>query len=125
MVDITATANLVLTGWEDGTTTYCPLVFTVNGTEFKVGDGGITTAAELEAAVETAFVDALAANDVDAYSRLDRSVEMTWSWPFDVNPADPEPDEADINDTLLGNMADDGNAPTISFEYEVTVEQVD
>lgn len=116
MVDIVVTADLSLTGWIiDGSTEYCPIIFTVGSTDIKIDGTTIKTVAELEAAVEKAFTD-LSASNVAANTDLARSVSITWRWDF------YESDANDKNDTKLGNL---GTAPEISFECEVTVTQVD
>ena len=130
MVDITATADLVLTGWAISGVEYCPLVFTVGTDEFKIGGtyngNPITTVSELETAVEESFVAALAANDVAANTNLADSITMTWSWPFEVGANADEIAANDAKDTALGNWKMNGAAvPTITFSYSATVTQVD
>lgn len=127
-VDVNATLNLG-TGWKvtgdwngDGTTAleetdveYCPLVFTVGGTEYKQ----TTTVAALQTAVQDAIqaeFAALTAANVPANTDLSSSVAVLWSWPFNGD---------DAKDTALGNLAADGSAPTITFNCGVTVTQVD
>lgn len=113
MVDVIATANLELNGWEIGSEEYCPIVFTVGGEEIKMG-GSITTIDALEQAVE-AKITAWSATNVAANTDLTRNIEIDWAWAFDGE---------DEKDTALGNQAVTGTAATISFEFEITVNQV-
>ena len=127
MVDITVTAELALDGWEitgdwdndpdtvDTTIEYCPIVFTVGGEEIKM----TSNVADLESAV-AAKITALAATNVAANTDLatNRDITITWEWDFDDHGAGTN----DVKDTALGNLA---VAPTISFECEATVTQVD
>ena len=92
---------------------YCPVIFTVNGDEYKI-DATNDTTAKLEAAVENAIRTALGhgkhpAND----DTLAKSVEVLWSWPFAGD---------DDSDTALGNLA---VAPTVGMSITVTVTQID
>lgn len=113
MVDVIATANLELNGWEIGSEEYCPIVFTVGDEEIKMG-GSITTIDALEQAVE-AKITAWSATNVAANTDLTRNIEIDWAWAFDGE---------DEKDTALGNQAVTGTAATISFEFEITVNQV-
>lgn len=112
-VEVTYTANVTLAGWEViGVTTYCPIIFTINGTDYQIAIG--TYPAELETAVEAA---------VNSYTkRYNAGTDLTttngdflhisWSWPFVGN---------DHVDTALGDQAADGNAATITIEFNCTV----
>lgn len=127
MVDIDVTADLNLgTGWKvtgdwdgDGTietdetnVEYCPIVFTVGGTEIKM-DATNNTVAKLEAAVEKVFTDLSSATNIAANTPLTRNVAVDWEWPYIGD---------DAKDTALGNLA---AAPTIAFTYSAIVTQVD
>ncbi|MBR5264580.1 MAG: hypothetical protein IKV50_07800 [Clostridia bacterium] len=111
-VNIVVDVELELTGWEIGGVEYCPLVFTVGGTDYKINGSDIKTVDDLEDAVETAF-EALSANGVAANTNLARSVSGTWAWSFEGD---------DVKDTALGDLA---VAPTISFTCTTTVTQID
>ncbi len=123
-VEITHTADLVLSGWEidltddgvDNPTFYCPLVFTVNGSEIKQ-DATNDTAAKLEAAVEAAIT---AGNgEYEANTNLSTIASLNgdfgWSWAF----GDPANNDSD---TALGNL---GTAPEVSLAVTTLVEQID
>lgn len=119
MVNVTATAELDLTGWSVDDAEYCPLVFTVGGTEYKI-DATNDTIAKLETAVESAITNALTRTNVAANTDLAKdnagSISCTWSWPFDGD---------NVKDTALGDTAATGTAPAISFRISATVTQVD
>lgn len=117
-----------LKGWTtDGTTEYCPLVFTVNGTEYKIGGkytpaGGvetdITTVAQLEGAVKNA-INAYS-KDYEANTDLSGvgtdSLKVSWAWAFEGD---------DAKDTALGNRAAEDKAATVELEITTTVTQID
>lgn len=117
-----------LKGWTtDGTTEYCPLVFTVNGTEYKIGGkytpaGGvetdITTVAQLEGAVKNA-INAYS-KDYEANTDLSGvgtdSLKVSWEWAFEGD---------DVKDTALGNRAAEDKAATVALEITTTVTQID
>jgi len=104
-------ATLDLSGWTVDGVDYCPLVITVNGTEYKKD-----TMAELKTAVE----DAIDAYDAEYAANQDLSLEGTvatpdveWKWDFEGND--------DAKDTVLGNA---GTA-TVLFAMTTTVTQLD
>lgn len=120
-VQVTYVADLQLTNWTVNNSEYCPIVFKVNGQEFKISNESgstITTIAALEKAVEDAIVDC------DAYyhtntdlSAVNDDLTVTWEWPFYTS------DENDVKDTALGDAAKD-NPATISLKVTVAVTQV-
>ena len=108
-----ATAELTLTGWElENGTFYCPLIITV-GTATLEGTT-YASAADFAAAVKTAVEATLNAEHI-AGATLNDSIEVSWAWEFDGN---------DANDTYFGNLAANGNAPKISLNVIVTVDQI-
>ena len=130
---ITVNVDLTLANWASGLTdnpettnvdesVYCPVVFTVDGAEYKIDETNKTTAA-LEAAIEKAIIIAIAGGDGSTNSQTynaDVAVPATanevlidWMWAFSGN---------DTLDTVLGNAA---TKATIGFSLTVTVEQVD
>lgn len=113
---VTYTGTLTLTGWTtDGTTEYCPLVITVNGTDYSIDGTTIADVAALQTAVNNAFAG-LSQNYGPNTTVAATASQVTWSWPFTGN---------DVNDTALGDRAADGNAATISFAATATVTQID
>lgn len=153
-VKVTAKVDLVLTNWEqaydfdinnDGVkevgTTKCPVIISVNGTDYKVGQTGITNTDELEKAVEQAVQNIIVGHGtvvtvdgITASKEYDANTDFTtatnaavvgWRWDFGL-AGEPITD-ADINDTALGNIAaaDVANAPKIEMSTSVFVEQVD
>ena len=129
MVNIEVTAELTLTGWsvtgdwdkdgqveaEETDVFYCPIKFTI-GNETILGTN-YTDATTLQNAV-AAKLTALSATNVAANTDLgtDRDVTITWEWEFDTND--------DAKDTALGNLTAAGTEPTIEFECEAIVTQV-
>lgn len=121
MVNISVTATLTLTGWEVDGEEYCPIIFTINGETYGTKDTNATnkydTIAQLVEAIQGKLT-AMSSQNIEANTNLatDRDVTISWSWPYYVDT------DHDAKDTALGDLAD---APTISFECEATVEQVD
>ncbi len=117
-----------LTNWTTtGTDEYCPLVFTVNGTEYKIGNAGITNVAQLQTAVK----DAIKAYTKDYAPGTDLSgvgadtLNISWEWPFETGADDAEKLVNNEKDTALGNQAAAGNAATVSLTLATTVTQID
>ena len=109
--------------WKVGSEEYCPLVFHVKGTDYKIDGSTIKTVDELE----TAVVNAIATYEEDIEAGTDLStkddIAISWTWAFGTS--DDVNDTVNKNDTALGNAAQDGAAPTINFSLTVTVTQVD
>lgn len=120
-VEVKYSAVLTLSNFGvDGDDQYCPLVFVVNSTEYKM-EGEINTIAKLETAVEGA---------ISAYSEgyiagtnlgTEGAGKLTVScyWAFDGN---------DTKDTALGNKAaddDPDNDPSVELQITCTVNQLD
>lgn len=122
MVDVSVGAELTLTGWDidesDSIDEYCPIIFTVNGQTYKIGDDGINTIAQLIYAVEQACTRT--GDDVAANTPLTGyDINVSWSWPIG---SDDIADQIHKKDTALGDL---DTAPTISFICSATVTQVD
>ena len=124
-----------LNGWTlyDGTTEYCPIVFTINETTYGTND----TNATVKRSSITALRDTIFAV-IEGYSReydpntdlndvaiQEHSLKISWSWAFEGN---------NVKDTILGDkaagIAEDGSsmakAPaTISIAIKTTVTQID
>lgn len=119
-VEVTYKADLVLTNWKADGVDYCPIVFTVNGKDYKIGDAGIAYPSDLEKAVEKAIVDAYAYYHTNTnLSEVTDDLAVAWSWPFSTS------DENDVKDTALGDAAATGNAANIALNVTMTVTQVD
>lgn len=124
---VTYSATLTLTGWEDANgDEYCPLVFTVEGNEYKIGDAGIDTIAALVTAVQDAVADCSQdynPNDDLSGKATNDAPTVTWSWPFSTSA------DNDIKDTYLGDVAagkyPGKTAATIALETRVLIEQID
>ena len=116
-VTVEKTATLTLAGWDvdvtddqtDNAVFYCPLIITIDGTEFKGTD--YTTAEDFQNAVNAALT---ATTNIAPNLGVNESHKVTWTWAFTGND--------DVKDTALGDLA---TAPTLAFTYTVTVTQVD
>ena len=115
-VKITYVADLVLTGWEVGGAVYCPIVITVNGTDYKVGDAGIADTAALESKVEEVIAglaaEYAAGTDLASTDVAD-DVAISWAWAYTGD---------DVKDTALGDAT---TAATIEITVTTTVTQID
>lgn len=117
-----------LTNWTtNGTDEYCPLVFTVNGTEYKIGNTGIANVADLQDAV-TGAIKAYT-KDYAPGTNLSNvgadTLAISWEWPFETGTNDTEKLANNAKDTALGNRAAAGNAATVSLTLATTVTQID
>lgn len=95
----------------DGTTFYCPVVISVNGTAVA---GSASTALEYEEQVKAA-IDALTV-EYDAgtdLSTVNDDLSITWAWAYENGK--------DADDTYLGDLT---TAPTISISVKATITQV-
>ena len=126
-----------LTNWTtDGNDEYCPLVFTVNGTEYKIGGkytpaGGeetdITTVTQLEEAVKNAinaYTKDYEANQ-DLSGKTADNLQIAWKWAFEDTAVGAY--QTDAKDTALGNRAANNvaDAGKIDFAVTMTVTQID
>lgn len=127
---IVVDVDLELENWTANSAYYCPLVFSVDGTNVA---GTFASAEDLEAAVEKAVLIAIAGGDAASATAsgtgLKYEVEynagtavatgaadgvvVDWLWAFDGENA---------KDTELGNAT---TKATIDFKLTVTVEQVE
>ncbi|MDY4173361.1 MAG: hypothetical protein SOY17_11520, partial [Evtepia sp.] len=130
-VKITTTADVKLSGWNVGTDGefYCPLKFTIgdttiNGLDYSKGTaGGVNSfQADIKQAIEDATTQEVeAGKDLDA---IGDSITYSWEWPFE-NGTGSAASQSDVLDTLLGDNAVNGEAPTISIDVTTTVTQID
>ncbi len=113
-----------LTNWTtDGTEEYCPLVFTVNGTDYSIDGTTITNVAGLKTAVVNAvngYTKDYEAN-TDLSNKTADNLKISWKWDFHTS------DENDVKDTALGNRAAENvdDAGKIDIELTATVTQID
>lgn len=108
-----------LKGWTtDGTTEYCPLVFTVGTASYKIGDAGITSVSDLQDKVKAAIT--AYSKDYEAKTDLSGvgadSLKVSWAWAFEGD---------DAKDTALGSRAAEDKAATVELEITTTVTQID
>ena len=117
-----------LTNWTtDGHDEYCPLVFTVNGTEYKIGNTGITNVAQLQTAVTgaiNAYTKDYEANQ-DLSGKTADNLQIAWKWAFEDTAVGAY--QTDAKDTALGNRAANNvaDAGKIDFAVTMTVTQID
>lgn len=116
-VKVTYAATLTLTNWEIAGVDYCPIVFTVGTTDFKIDGITINNIAELKAAVEGAIADVTNTYHTNTdLSAANDDLTVKWSWAIDVDNA---------KDTVLGDRAVTGSAPNIELRIDVTITQLD
>ena len=118
-VRVTYDATLELTNWVVDGDEYMPLVFKVNGKEYKICSE-TANIASLIAAVEEAIEksDAVYHTNTDL-SVVNDDVTVEWAWPFSTG------DFNDAKDTKLGNAAVGDNAATVKLTVKTTIEQLD
>lgn len=130
-VKIVTTAEVTLSGWNvaDDDEFYCPLVFkigdkTINGLDYSSDTAGGEDSFEkaIKNAIENATSMELAAGT--DLSTVGNDITYSWSWPFEGAKGGAAV-QSDELDTLLGNNAANGNAPTISITVTTTVTQID
>ncbi len=114
-VNVTYTADLSLTDWTtDGTTEYCPLVITVEGTEYTCESTVSAFESAVEAAINGCSKDYAVNTDLSNIGNDAPSV--SWKWAIDGD---------NVKDTALGDRAAAGNAAGISLTLTTTVTQID
>lgn len=124
-VEVTYTATLTLSNWTltDNTTEYCPVIFTVNGEDFYIGKTDIDDVAELKAAVEAAINGYSAKYDANSDLSGAGAPVVSWRWEFTKTTTGST--QTDVNDSILGDKAAQGNAPTITLALTASVVQID
>ena len=124
---VTYDATVELNGWvlSDGTTEYCPIIFTVEGHTYGMyGTTAEFTFGSVDV-LEQAITEAIAACTKDYVANQDLYLangdypSVSWEWPFHTS------DENDVKDTDLGNKAAVGNHAVIQITIETTVTQID
>lgn len=153
-VRYTVDVDLELSGWVyDTDKEHCPLVFTVyrktalGGSYTKLQDVYIDgtlckSVAELETALEKMVITALMLTDnsteegtgrkqimdlpVSPIANPGNLIKVDWRWDIDItdDPSTPENEQYERNllDTKIGTSA---TPPTVSFEIDLTIEQID
>ncbi len=118
-VRVTFGAELSLKNWTvpaaDGTKEYCPLVFTVNDTDYKMEAG--ESVADFENKVKTA-IEKVSADYAPNTNLSDagQNLNVSWEWPFQTSA------ENDVKDTALG----DAETPAqVTLTVSATVTQID
>ena len=122
-VKITTTADMELAGWTTtGSDYYCPVVVTINGTEYY--GMNYASADAFEAAVEAA-ITTINNQTFDSGTNLANipglNNDYSWKWIFKGTDGK----QTTAKDTALGDRAAAGNAGTFSLVVSAKVEQVD
>ena len=125
-VNVSYTATLTLTGWNipkngGGTEEYCPLVFKVDGKDYKIGgkaldDSDIKTIADLQKAVAAAIANYSKNFDRNHDLSLEDNLTVVCLWAFEGE---------DVKDTALGDAAATGTMPSVTLSITCTVTQID
>ena len=121
-VEITYDATVTLSGWAvPGDDYYCPLVLTINGTDYKLDT--YASAADAKTQIE-GIIEGYKQNyapNIDLSTKAAENLTISWSWPYYTSG------DNDIKDTALGDAAalNVANASTIAIEVTCTVTQVD
>ena len=114
---------------------YCPLIFKItDGTTTKTIDcmgDGMNSVGDVETAVKNAVksFSATYAPNTDLSTKGNEGLKISWEWPFEGSAA--HPNQTDVKDTYLGDLAtttDPASVNTIPAVYVVvtaTVTQVD
>ena len=128
-VEVTYDATLTLAAWEVEGVEYCPIVFTVNGTDYSMDDGYAdvaTFAATVEAAIEDAKMKYNAGTDLGLNASDDLKVSWAWHFEGETEGGTGPVMQTDELDTKLGNWILNGvDAASISLEIKCTVTQID
>lgn len=119
-------ANVELANWNttagDTNTYYCPLVFTIDGTDYE----GVkyASATLFEQALEKAINDCTKnyAPNTDLSAETNAFPKITWKWAFETGTNDIEKAANNVKDTALGNLA---TAPTVKVELKASAVQID
>ena len=140
-VRVSYDADVILTGWnvaDSGTTLYCPLVFSVNGTEIY-WNNAYSRLEDFETAIETAIENAddalifdpgtLLGDDDEDTTDANLNLTLGWRWAFasdsTVTGNAGTSANNDAYDTILGNKAATGQPSTVIVKLTTTVTQVD
>lgn len=122
-VRVNTTANMELTGWTTtGSDYYCPLIITINGTEYY--GMNYASADAFEAAVEAQI--AKISNQVyDSGTNLSTipGLNGNYSWKWNFKGTDGK--QTTEKDTALGDRSAAGNPAEFSLVVTARVEQVD
>lgn len=120
-VKVTYDADVTLgSNWVDENGNYyCPIIITVDGTEFAGYDYSSATAFAEAIENKISGYTASYAPGTDLSTIENAEIAVSWKWNFEDNTHSNS--QSDENDTYLGNQA---NA-TISIDLSVTVEQID
>ena len=124
-VNVKYEATLNMAGWEVDGATYCPIIFTVNGNDFYIGQTDIDDTDDLAAAV-VAAINGYSKNygpNQDLSKEADVATpDVSWRWEYEKDTLTFQNDE---NDTALGDEAATGTAATLELIVKTTITQID
>ena len=121
---------------DDGTV-YCPIVFTVNGSNYRIDPADQSAAAltnfenEVKRAINDTVYDYAPGTDIaQELAKTDGSgnkynLNISWKWPFESGSDQATNVQYDAKDTKLGDAAANGNPGKISLKITATVTQID
>lgn len=128
-VRVDYSADITLTDWEipdgvGGTEEYCPVIFTVEGTDYKIDGTTITSIADLITEVEGAISDC--STEYPANMAIDNSGSApTVSWRWEIGGDLDATNVINIKDTALGDKAANGTEPFVEVAITALVTQID
>lgn len=114
---------------------YCPLIFKItDGTKTTTIDcmgAGMSSVDDVKTAVKNAVesFSATYAPNMDLSTKGNEGLKISWEWPFEGGNA--HPNQTDVKDTYLGNLAtatgaeSHGTIPAVYVVVTATVTQVD
>lgn len=107
--------EITFTGWELNGETYCPIIVTIGGTDYKIGDD--ETAAEFAERLEGLI--AAYGDDYAVGETLQDEINLSWKWLFEGEDWTYQDDDKDTDLTELDPL------PTISVNITCYAEQID
>lgn len=121
-VNVSYTVDLTLTGWENASGEYCPIIIYVNKTPYYINGVDINTVADLIANVEYAIQTAAKTYGPGTdLSQVNDDLTVSWEWAYEGGI----PGQTDGKDTELGNWSSKGKAaPTIKLDITCVVTQI-
>lgn len=126
-VAVTYAATVTFEGWTvSDDAFYCPIVLTINGTDYYMNDFA-------DAAAAKTFVENVIngySTTYDANTELDTAagyLDISWSWPYETGATAADIEANDKRDTELGDAAaaNVADAATIAIDVICTVTQID
>ncbi|MBQ9844963.1 MAG: hypothetical protein IJO54_02645 [Oscillospiraceae bacterium] len=126
---VTYEATIELVNWKlENDDEYCPLIFTVEGTDYMIDHAANETVAAFAARVEEAIENCKAdyAPNIPLESHSTDFPSVTWTWEFEGEKVGAKLAgyQTDVKDTELGNLAVSRDT-FVRVEIATTVTQID